>query len=173
MRKVLTRLSRRQIVLLATLFVADLTLLAVGFWVVREPMPVSVVPSSESQTSCQSIVAQLLAGRDLAGTARLDADGALRFELSGWHVSERSRPRASEVAWDALAVAPALPDVGCGPYPWVRVDVPDPGGQPGGRLLVEVNWIDLRAWGKRELDDGELAARVKTFSYAQPQAIQP
>jgi len=166
-------LSRRQIVLLAVLFVADATLLAVGFLIVREPTPVSAIPSSESQASCQSIAAQLLAGRDLAGTARLDADGALRLELSGMNVSEHSLPRASEVAWDALAVVPALPDVGCGSYPLVRVDVPDPGGQPGGRLLVEVSWIDLRAWGKRELDDGELAARVKAISYAQPEAIRP
>jgi len=40
-------------------------------------------------------------------------------------------------------------------------------------LLVEVSWIDLHAWGKRELDDGELAARVKAISYAQPEAIRP
>jgi hypothetical protein len=54
----------------------------------------------------------------------------------------------------------------------VRVDVPNPNSQSGGRLLVEVSWIDLRAWGERELDDGELAARVKAFSYTQPEIIR-
>jgi hypothetical protein len=173
MRKIFAGLTRRQVLLLAVLFVADVALLAVGFMIVREPAPVSAIPSSPSQASCQSIGAQLLAGRGLAGTARLDADGALRFELSGTDVSGSPLPRASEVAWDALAVAQALPDAGCGPYPSVRVDVPDPAGQAGGRLLVELSWIDLRAWARRELDDGELAARVKTFSYAQPEAIRP
>jgi hypothetical protein len=173
MRRILASLSRRQIILLAVLFVADVTLLAVGLMIVREPMPVSAVPSSSSQASCQAIGAQLLAGRNLAGTARLDADGALRLELSGSDVSGRSLPQASEAAWDALAVAPALPDAGCGPYPSVRVDVPDPSGQPGGRLLVEVSWIDLRAWSKRELDDGELAARIKATLYVQPEPLRP
>ena len=173
MRKIFAGLTRRQTILLAVLFVADVTLLAVGFLIVREPAPVSAIPSSPSQANCQSIGAQLLASRHLAGAARLDADGALRFELTGSDVSGHSLPRASEVAWDALGVVLALPDAGCGPYPSVRVDVPDPDGQPGGRLLVEVNWIDLRAWGKRELDDGELAARVKAFSYAQPETIRP
>ena len=172
-RKISSGLTRRQVLLLTVLFVADVTLLAAGLTIVREPAPVSAVPSGPSQASCQSIGAQLLAGRGLAGTARLDADGALRFELSGTDVSGNSVPRAGEVAWDALAVAQALPAAGCGPYPFVRVDVPDPAGQAGSRLLVELNWIDLRAWAKRELDDGELATRVKIVSYAQPEAIQP
>jgi hypothetical protein len=173
MRKIFASLTRRQVWLLAVLFGADVALLAVGFMLVREPAPVSAIPTGPSQASCQSIGAQLLAGRGLAGAARLDADGALRFELSGTDVSGSSWPRASEVAWDALAVAPALPEAGCGPYPSVRVDVPDPAGQAGSRLLVELSWIDLRAWARRELDDGELAARIKTFSYAQPQVIRP
>jgi hypothetical protein len=173
MRRTLAGLTRRQIIVLAVLCVADVTLLAVGFLIVREPAPATAVPSSPSQASCPSIGAQLLAGHHLAGTARQDADGALRFELSGSDASEQSVPRASEVAWDALAVVPALLDAGCGPYPSVRVDVPDPGGQPGGRLLVEVNWLDLRAWIRRELDDGELATRVKVFSYANPEPVRP
>ena len=173
MRKVFAGLTRRQALLLAVLFVADVALLAVGFTIVRGPAPVSAIPSGPSQASCQSIGAQLLAGRGLAGTARLDADGALRFELSGTDVSGGPLPRASEVAWDALAVAPALPETGCGPFPSVRVDVPDPAGQAGSRLLVELSWIDLRAWARRELDDSELAARVKTFPYAQPETIRP
>ena len=173
MHTILAGLTRRQILLLAVLFVGDVTLLVVGFLIVREPAPVSTAPTSASQASCQSIGAQLLAGRNLAGTARLDTDGALRFELSGSDLSGHPLPRASDAAWDALAAAPALPDAGCGPYPLVRVDVPDPGGQLGGRLLVEVDWIDLRAWSKRELDDGELAARVKATSYIAPEPTRP
>jgi hypothetical protein len=173
MRRLFASLSRRQIMVLAALFAADAAALVAGWMIVREPAPASAVLSTPGQASCQAIGAQLLAGRNLAGTARLDADGALRLELSGADASGHPLPQASEAAWDALAVAPTLPSVGCGPFPSVRVDVPDPSGQPGGRLLVEVSWIDLRAWGQHELDDGELAARIKAFSYAQPEIIRP
>ncbi len=172
-RQALAILNRRQFILLAALFVADVALLAAGLMVVREPMSASAIPSSPGQASCQAIGAQLLASRNLAGTARLDTDGALRLELSGSDVSGHPLPQASEAAWDALAAAPALPAAGCGPYPSVRVDVPDPNGQPGGRLLIQVSWIDLRAWEKHELDDGELAKRVKAISYIQPEIIRP
>src|SRR5512137_138470 len=121
MRRISASLSRRQSMVLAALFVADVVLLAVGFMIMREPVPVSAVPASPSQANCQAIGAQLLAGHDLAGIARLDADGALRLELSGTDVSGHPLPRASEAAWDALAVVPALPDAGCGPYPAVRI----------------------------------------------------
>jgi hypothetical protein len=126
-----------------------------------------------SQASCQVLGAQHLAVRNLAGVARLDADGALRFELSGQDIAGSPLSRASEAAWEALAAAVGLSEMGCGPYRVVRVDVPDPSGQPGARLLVEVNWIDLRAWGKGELDDGELAAHSTATSYLRPGPTHP
>jgi hypothetical protein len=172
MRRVFASLTRKQIITLAALLAADVAVLLAGFMIVRETAPVGAATSTPP-ANCQSIGAELLAEHNLAGAARLDADGGLRFELSGRDASGRLWPHASEVAWDALPLALALPDAGCGPYPVARVDVPDPGGQPGSRLLVEVNWIDLRAWGKGELDDGELAARVKAASYVHPEPIRP
>ena len=172
MRRVFASLTRKQIITLVALFAGDVALLLIGFMIVRGTAPVGAATSTPP-ANCQAIGAELLAVHNLAGAARLDADGGLRFELSGRDAAGLLLPRASEVAWDALPLALALPDAGCGPYPTVRVDVPDPSGQPGGRLLVEVNWIDLRAWGKGELDDGELAARVKTVSYVHPERVQP
>jgi hypothetical protein len=169
-------LSRRQKIFLAVLFAGDMALLLAGFLIVRGAPSVGAaapVPSGLSQKSCQAIGAQLLAQHNLAGATRLDPDGTLRFELSGQDATGRLLPRASEAAWDALAAALAMPDAGCGPYPTMRVDVPDPNGPPGGRLLVQVNWIDLRAWGKGELDDGELASRVTATAYVHPEPVQP
>jgi|GEM_PF-2447623 len=167
MRRALASLTRKQTITLAALFAADVALLLAGFMIVRGTAPAGAATSTPP-ANCQAIGAELLAAHNLAGAARLDSDGGLRFELSG-----RLLPRASEVAWDALPLALALPEAGCGPYPAARVDVPDPSGQPGGRLLVEVNWIDLRAWGKGELDDGELATRIKATSYIHPEPIRP
>ena len=172
MKRALASLTRRQIITLAVLFAGDVTLLLAGFMIVRGTAPAGAA-TSVPVVNCQAIGAQLLASRNLAGTARLDADGGLRFELSGRDIAGRLLPRAAEVAWDAFPLALALPGAGCGPYPMARVDVPDPNGQPGARLLVEVNWFDLRAWGKGELEDGELSARLKTISYVHPEPIRP
>ncbi len=172
MRRPFASLTRRQIITLAVLFASDVALLLTGFVVVRGTAPAGAATFTPP-ANCQAIGAQLLASHNLAGTARLDADGGLRFELSGRDISGRLLSRASEVAWDALPLALALPDAGCGPYQMLRVDVPDPSGQPGGRLLVEVSWIDLRAWGKGELDDGELSARLRATSYVHPEPIRP
>lgn len=164
--------SRRQIIALVALFAGDVALLLVGWLIVRGTAPAGAATAA-SPASCQATGAQLLVRHNLAGASRLDAGGVLHFELSGQDASGFPLPRASDAAWDALAAALALPDAGCGPYRLVRVDVPDPSGQPGSRLLVQVDWIDLRAWGKGELDDGELAARVQATSYLLPKAIRP
>ncbi len=172
MRRLLAGLTRRQIATLGALFAGDVALLLLGFFVVRGAPPAGAAVSAPP-VSCQAFGAQLLAWRNLAGTARLDSDGILRFELSGQDMSGRPLPRGSEAAWDAMAAALSLPDGGCGPYRLLRVDVPAPGEQPGSRLLVEVGWIDLRAWGKGELDDGELAARLRATSYVRPEIMRP
>ncbi len=172
MKRVFAGLNRRQVVTLAVLLLADVALLLGGFWVVRGATPAGAATAVPS-VSCQAFGAQLLAWRNLAGTVRLDSDGVLRFELTGLDTSGKPLPRASETAWDAMASALALPEGGCGPYRLLRVDVPDPDEQPGRRMLVEVSWIDLRAWGRGELDDGELAARLKATTYVRPEIIRP
>jgi hypothetical protein len=166
-------LSRRQLITLAVLFVADVALLAAGFMIVRQPAPSLEATPVVSQASCQALGAERLTEHALAGVTRLDGDGSLRFDLSGQDTSGGELPRPAEAAWDALAAAVTLSQMGCGPYPFVRVDVPDSNGQPGARLMVEVNWVDVRAWGQRELDDGELAARSKATIYFSPQFALP
>jgi len=172
MRQSLARLTRRQLIVLAILLVGDVALLFIGFLIVHQAAPASAV-TSLPPTTCQEIGAQLLLQHNLAGASRLDADGALRFELSGQDAAGLILPRASDAAWEALAAAATLPDMGCGPYQLVRVDVPEPERQPGSRLLVEVNWLDLRAWSRGELDDGELAARARVTLYVPPEPIRP
>lgn len=165
MIKALARLSRRQLVALAMLFAGDVAVLAAGLMMVtRQPAPVQETVSEVDQASCQALGAEQLAAHNLAGTTRLDADGSLRFELSGQDTAGRELPRPSEAAWDVLAAAVALPQAGCGPYPFVRVQAPDSSGPPGTLLLVQVNGIDLRAWGEHELDDGELSARSRAWT---------
>ncbi len=167
MRRVFASLTRGQVALLAVLFAGDIAILLVGFILVRGAAPAGA-SGTLSSTTCQATAAQLLATHGLAGTSRLDSPSVLRLELTGQDISGQVLPQPSDAAWDAMAAALALPDSGCGPYHLLRVDIPDPNEQPGNRLLVEVNWLDLRAWGRGELDDGELAARLKATSYVRP-----
>jgi len=173
MRRTFLALSRRQVLVLAVLFVGDVAVLAAGFLIVRQPAPIEPPVPVISAASCQALAAEKLAALNLAGVARLDPDGAVRLELSGRDLSGDTLPRAVEATWEALAAAAALAEAECGPYYSVRVDVPDWGGPPGAHLLVEVNWIDLRAWGERELDDGELAVRSNMTTYTRPEFAQP
>jgi hypothetical protein len=168
MRKAFTSLSRRQALVLTVLFLGDVAVLAAGFLIVRQPAPIEPPVPVISAASCQALAAEKLAALNLAGVAQLDPDGAVRLELSGRDLSGDTLPRAIEGVWEALAAAAALAEADCGPYRSVRVDVPDWNGPPGAHLLVEVNWIDLRAWGERELDDGELAARSNMTTYILP-----
>ena len=167
MIKALACLSRRQLVTLAMLFFGDVAILAAGFILVTsQHAPSQETVSEIDQASCQALSAEQLAAHNLAGTTRLEADGSLRFELTGQDTAGQELPRPSEAAWDVLmAAAVALPQAGCGPYPFVRVQVPDSSGPPGTVLLVEVNGIDLRAWGEHELDDGELSARSRALTF--------
>ena len=174
MHKAFAGLTRRQLIILAFLFVGDVAVLLMGFLIATgQPPPVDAAVPAMSQASCQAMGAERLAAHNLAGVAQLDADGALHFELSGRDISGNTLQRVTEAAWDALGAAASLSEEGCGPYPAVRVDVPDSVGQPGAHLQVEVNWIDLRAWGEHELDDGELAARSSMTTYVQPELTQP
>jgi hypothetical protein len=172
MRRAWGGLTRRQILTLAVLFAGDVALLLAGWTIVRGAAPAGAA-TPVSPAICQAVGAQLLASHNLAGTARLDADGWLRLELSGRDTFGQILPRATEIAWDVFPLALALPESGCGPYPALRVDVPDSSGQPGGRLLVEVYWIDLRAWAKGELDDGELSLRLRIEPYIHPEPVRP
>jgi hypothetical protein len=189
MIRTVARLSRLQRLILAALLLGDIAVLGAGFFVVtNQPAPVETVASADvpdtvtpdagapkavDLASCQALGAEQLAARNLAGTTRLDADGSLRFELTGQDTAGRALDRPSEAAWDVLAAAVALPQAGCGPYPFVRVQVLESGGAPDTLLLVEVNGIDLRAWGERELDDGELATRAQVSILNRSPSAQP
>lgn len=168
MRQAFTSLSRRQIMVLSLLLVGDVAVLAAGFLIVRQPGPAQAPVVAISKASCQALAAEQLSARNLAGVTRVDAQDSLQIELSGRTLSGDALPRAIEATWDALAAAAAIVKIGCGPFRSARVDVPDASGPPGARLAVEVNWIDLRAWGQRELDDGELAVRSNMTTYVLP-----
>ena len=163
-------LTRRQKIILAALAIANIAVIVAAAAVLPSAMRSAAnAPGPDPRETCSSIAAILLARRGIAGTASIGPDNILRLHLTGPGASERRLAQASDIAWDALVALVALPQAGCGPYPRIEVDVPAPDGEtPAARLLVSVDWIDLRAWSYGELDDGALAARLQTTLYTEP-----
>jgi hypothetical protein len=116
-------------------------------------------PDTAQATACRAIAAQALVERDVAATVALGDDGGINFALGS------DDPAA---AWDAFAVAAELPASACGPYDPIRVDVPDPAGIPGQRLIVEARWIDVLAWWQGRIDDTALNERTGRSTYVLP-----
>ena len=64
-----------------------------------------------------------------------------------------------------LGATTRLAALGCGPYNLVRVDVPDPEGRPDARLILELTGPELQLWVDGQLDDGQLAERMRRKLY--------
>ncbi len=71
----------------------------------------------------------------------------------------------SSQAWDVFSATTRLAAMGCGPYNLVRVDVPDPEGRPDARLILELTGPELQMWVNGQLDDGQLAERMRRQLY--------
>ncbi len=71
----------------------------------------------------------------------------------------------SAQAWDVFSATTQLATMGCGPYNLVRVDVPDPEGRPDARLILELTGPELQMWVDGQVDDGQLAERMRRQLY--------
>jgi hypothetical protein len=165
-------LTRRQKIALGGMALANGVVLALAILVLRNSAGAVTPlypPGPSLHELCGDVAARLLAQDNIAGSASIGSDNVLRLYLTGLDASGHPLSQATDVAWDAMAAVVTMPSIGCGPYPFVQVDVPAPEGEtPASRLLVSVDWIDLRAWGYGELDDGALADRAQTTLYTQP-----
>lgn len=176
MRNIAKRLTRGQKIALVGLLVANVAVLVVAFSVLQGNSSVTVETPAPA-SDCGDWAAYFLTKKNIAGSASIGPDNNLRLHLTGLDANGQPLPQASDIAWDALASTLALPGLGCGPYPLVQVDVPAPsiGGAEANaetRLLVTAKWIDLRAWGYGELDDGALAQQLDTMLYTQPKTTR-
>ena len=105
--------------------------------------------------------------------APCEANAALTFRQRGVAASVAITREAmlvtvdgpSAQAWDVFSATTRLATMGCGPYNLVRVDVPDPEGRPGARLILELTGPELQLWAGSQLDDGQLAERMRRQLY--------
>ena len=105
--------------------------------------------------------------------APCEANAALAFRQRGVAASVSITREAmlvtvdgpSAQAWDVFSATTRLATLGCGPYNLIRVDVPDPEGRPDARLILELTGPELQMWMGRQLDDGQLAERMRRQLY--------
>lgn len=72
---------------------------------------------------------------------------------------------SSDQAWDVFSATTRLVTMGCGPYNLIRVDVPDPEGRPAVRLSYELTGPELQLWAEGQLNDAQLAERMRRHMY--------
>jgi len=114
---------------------------------------------------------QRLAWPDLG--APCEANAALVFRQQGVASSVSITREAllvtvngsSAQAWDVFSATTRLATMGCGPYNLIRVDVPDPEGRPDVRLILELTGPELQMWIAGQLNDGQLAERMRRQMY--------
>ncbi|NTU62058.1 MAG: hypothetical protein HGB05_01340 [Chloroflexi bacterium] len=114
---------------------------------------------------------QRLAWPDLG--APCEANAALVFRQQGVASSVSITREAllvtvngsSAQAWDVFSATTRLATMGCGPYNLIRVDVPDPEGRPYVRLILELTGPELQMWIAGQLNDGQLAERMRRQMY--------
>jgi hypothetical protein len=105
--------------------------------------------------------------------APCEANAALAFRQRGVAASVSITRAAmlvtvdgpSAQAWDVFSATTRLAVMGCGPYNLIRVDVPDPEGRPDARLILELTGPELQLWVDGQLDDGQLAERMRRKLY--------
>lgn len=105
--------------------------------------------------------------------ARCEVNAALAFRQQGVAASVSITREAmlvtvagsSDEAWDVFSATTRLTGMSCGPYNLVRVDVPDPEGRSGVRLLYELTGPELQMWAEGKLTDAQLAERMRRQMY--------
>jgi hypothetical protein len=110
--------------------------------------------------------------------APCEANAALSFRQQGVAASVAITNQAmlvtvdgpSAQAWDVFSATARLVKMGCGPYNLIRVDVPDPEGRRDVRLLYELTGPELQMWIEGQLDDVQLAERMRRQIY---QTVSP
>ena len=105
--------------------------------------------------------------------APCEANAALAFRQQGVAASVSITREAllvtvngsSDQAWDVFSATTRLGTMGCGPYNLIRVDVPDPEGRPDVRLYYELTGQELQLWVEGQLNDAQLAERMRRQMY--------
>jgi hypothetical protein len=151
-------LSRKQIIAVAGIALLNLLVLGGLVWLLTttEPTPsLALTPGPDNNASCEATAALTLRQQNVAASVSI-TDSMLFVDVIG--------PDAA-AAWDAFSMTAKLSRLDCGPYNLVRVDVPDPTGEPATRLVLELTGLEVQYWADGQLTDGQLSERMRRLQY--------
>lgn len=159
-------LSRKQIIAVAAIAALNLIVLAgvVLLLTTQEPAPsLALTPAPDNNVQCEATAALTLRQQSVAASVSI-TDSALFVNVIG--------PDAA-AAWDVFSMTAKLSRLNCGPYNLVRVDVPDPTGQAGTRLVLELTGLEVDYWATGQLTDGQLSERMRRLQYQTRAPLTP
>ena len=159
-------LSRKQI--LAVVIVGVLNLAILGGLVLllttnEAPPLLALTPGPDNNESCEATAALTLRQQNVAASVSI-TDSMMFVNVIG--------PDAA-AAWNVFSMTAKLSRLNCGPYNLVRVDVPDPTGQPATRLVLELTGLEVQYWAEGQLTDGQLSERMRRLQYQTRLPVTP
>jgi len=151
MLRSLTR-QQRLVLIAAVTIIAFIFITAILLLLTDEPLQPLAWP--DIGAPCEANAALVFRQRGVAASVAITRE-ALLVTVNG----------SSDQAWDVFSATTRLPAMGCGPYNLVRVDVPDPDGRPDVRLFYELTGPELQMWVEGQLNDAQLADRMRRQMY--------
>jgi hypothetical protein len=159
-------LSRKQIIVVAVIAVLNLMVLGslVLLLTTADSTPLlALTPGPANNAECEANAALTLRQQNVAASVSI-TDSMLFVNVIG--------PDAA-AAWDVFSMTAKLSRLNCGPYNLVRVDVPDPTGQPATRLVLELTGLEVQYWADGQLTDGQLSERMRRLQYQTRPPVAP
>jgi hypothetical protein len=151
MLRSLTR-QQRLALIAGTAIIAGVFLTAILLLVTDEPPQPLAWP--DTGAPCEANAALAFRQQGVAASVSITRE-ALLVTVSG----------SSDQAWDVFSATTRLAALGCGPYNLIRVDVPDPEGRADVRLSYELTGPELQRWAEGQLNDAQLAERMRRQMY--------
>jgi hypothetical protein len=155
-------LTRQQRLILVTgaVVIALIFLSAVALLIFDQPP--QALPWPDLGGPCEANAALIFRQHGVASSVSITRS-ALFVTVSG----------SSDQAWDVFSATVRLAAIGCGPYNLIRVDVPDPDGRPDVRLYYELTGPELQLWADGNIDDAQLAERMRRQMYQTVPVMTP
>ena len=151
MLRSLTRQQRLALIAAVTI-IAFIFIAAIVLLLTDEPPPPLVWP--DLNAPCEANAALAFRQQGVASSVSITRE-AMFVTVNG----------SSAQAWDVFSATTRLVPMGCGPYNLVRVDVPDPEGRSDVRLFYELTGPELQMWAAGQLNDAQLAERMRRQMY--------
>jgi hypothetical protein len=147
----LTR-QQRLVLIASTAIIAFIFISAILLLLTDQPP--QALPWPDLGAPCEANAALVFRQRGVAASVVITRE-ALLVTVDG----------SSDQAWDVFSATTRLVTMGCGPYNLIRVDVPDPEGRPDVHLLYELTGPELQMWVEGQLNDAQLAERMRRQMY--------